>query len=77
MSKSPYRLQISFKSNERPFSASHDPARHIVSDDDALAWHASFEESMGSQYTVTLFKDEVVLKQSTRPVSIEASDAAG
>ena len=50
-----YSLRISFKSNERPFSTTHYPARPIDDEADALRWRDGMAEGLGDQYVVTLF----------------------
>lgn len=51
-----YHLTFTFKSNERPWSGSHQ-ARGIETDEAALKWAQYFEDKLGSDYQITLFKN--------------------
>lgn len=53
-----YHLIFQFKSNERPWSGSHE-ARGIETDEAAQKWAAYFDDKIGSDYYITLYKNGV------------------
>lgn len=55
-----YHLTFQFRSNERPWSGSH-VARGIETDEAAIKWAMYFEDKIGDDYQITLFKNGVVL----------------
>lgn len=59
-----YKLHIVFKSNENPFSMAHHPIPWAPPADDgeAIEWARGMASGLGVDYSVTLFKDEQVLK---------------
>lgn len=61
---SAYRLLISFRSNERPWTGTHDPyPRDRFGDDEeeARAWARRFERDL-PEYAVTLLKDGIPMR---------------
>lgn len=66
-----YHLTFQFKSNERPWSGSHE-ARGVEGDEAARKWAAYFVEHIGGDYQITLFKNGVVM-----PLTEEDADRAG
>jgi hypothetical protein len=59
-----YRLLISFRSNERPWTGSHEPYpkdRFAEDDEAAKQWAASMQKQL-FDYNVTLLKDGILLR---------------
>ena len=65
-----YHLTFQFKSNERPWSGSHQ-ARGIETDDGARKWASYFIDKIGDDYQITLFKNGEVI-----PLTDEDADRA-
>lgn len=62
-----YRLSVTFRSNERPWSTIYDPAPYPPkSDEEAITWARGMKEGLGG-YDVTLLKDG-------QPLSFEEID---
>ena len=55
-----YHLTFQFKSNERPWSGSHQ-AYGIETDEAARKWASYFVDKIGGDYKITLFKNGVVM----------------
>lgn len=65
-----YHLTFQFKSNERPWSGSHQ-ARGVETDEAARKWAAYFVDKIGDDYQITLFKNGVIM-----PLTDEDQDRA-
>jgi len=55
--RSPYQLQIRFKSNQFPWRGTHD-AYKIYTDEEAIEWARSMQQGMGSMYDITLVRTD-------------------
>lgn len=74
-----YHLTFQFKSNERPWTGSHE-ARGIDTDEAARKWAAYFLDKIGGDYQITLFKNGVVIpfgEDDERAFRCEVCDGTG
>lgn len=55
-----YSLQLTFRSNEHPWTGWH-RARRIETDEEAQKWAQYFVENIGDDYQITLFKNGLVM----------------
>lgn len=56
-----YHLTFQFKSNERPWSGSHQ-ARGIETDEGAIKWAQYFVDKIGDDYQITLYKNGIPIR---------------
>jgi len=61
MVRGPYRLHVSYLSNEHPFATDYDPwPQNFETDEDAIKWATYMRKNLIG-YDVTLLKDGVVI----------------